>query len=141
MNLAIRYRLAGLALDAAIVCAYWVVGIAAGHGVGTIGYLMLNGSFGAWGLPMVLGWVAIGAFVAAVLIPKRWIYGLVLLLALALLGTSWGLFVSETELFAVSFPASLAFVGLATVRFPFLCRHLLSRTSFAPHRQGEDRGD
>ena len=117
-----RQRLLGLAFDAVVVMTFGGVWISAGHAMAPLGLIMLLGTVDAWGLPMEVGWVAIGFLVIATILPWNRLYGSVVLAGLATLAGSWWIFVSQSGSIGYAWPLSIPFLATLVARVVYLVR-------------------
>jgi hypothetical protein len=117
----------GLAFHAAVLVAFGVVLIGAGHGVAPIGLLLFLGHAEVWYPPMALGWLGIAILGIAALAPWRFVHASLSVLGLLALAASWILFISQSEVIPITLALSLPFIGVCTARV----LHLVTRVGRA----------
>jgi hypothetical protein len=103
----------------ALLCAFAVPIIAAGHGAGPIGLLLFFGAWDAWGSPLNFGWLGIICLGASCFASGR-LYLCVAAASLALLGISWVLFYEATESVGLTIATSLPLLIIACGSLVFL---------------------
>jgi hypothetical protein len=105
-------RLSAVVVSLVLTLTFAVIVIAAGHGVGPIGFVLIAGSLDAWGFRLVFGWLALVSSWASPFIGQRGIYLGIRVCSIALFVTSWlGFFTaSESDVFTLitSVPFALA---------------------------------
>jgi hypothetical protein len=115
-----RRRAVGLAIDLGVCAGFATVWVAAGHGAGPVGLLMVLGHADAWGLPMGLGWAAVATLAVLPLVPWRWPYLAAALAGLALLLASWFVFVARSQDAGLPMMTSVQFAGALVARLWYL---------------------
>ena len=100
----------------ALVAAFAVVIVAAGHGVGPVGLLLVLGSFSAWGLHMVIGWVGVLLTLAALFCSRVRLHVGLAVGGLVFLAVAWVLFLTASEDPGLTLMTATPFLVLSAVR-------------------------
>ena len=115
-SVSVPQRLGALVLTVVLVAAFaWII-IPAGHGAGPIGYLMVLGTFSAWGLPLVFGWGGITLLLLAVFCSTASFHASLTIAGLVCIVISWSFFILASEMFRPTLLMSIPFLLLCILR-------------------------
>jgi hypothetical protein len=110
-----------------VIAAFSNVWLAAGHGIGLIGLLMVTGSTAAWGLPRAIGWAGVLALMILPLMPWRLPYIVLTAIGLGGLTVSLLLFVSRSEAPGLALVSACVFFGAVIARAVYLLGQVKTR--------------
>lgn len=91
------YRILETAIALLMLVGFATTFIAAGCGVGPLGLLLVAGSFDAWGLEMITGWVGYGAIILSMFGPPSKMRRMWAGIGLAGLAASFCLFLRQAH--------------------------------------------
>lgn len=100
----------------ALLASYSVVCVAANHGIGPVGLIMVTGREGLWLLGMALGWLGWVAIFGSFVFPKGKILWSCQVTGLAFVFMSWCVFISQTIDFSFTLITSVPFLIVVVVR-------------------------
>lgn len=112
-------RVIGLAGDVALILAFCCIPIGAGHGIGPLGLLLLDGNLVAWRNPFSVGRIGIALVAIGILIPKRSLYFPLELAGLLMIVLTWLLIAFENGHVVIYFVFSIPFLAVLAARLVY----------------------
>ena len=111
-----RQRVVASMIAIALVLAFAVIIVAAGHGAGPVGMLLVLGSFSAWGLQITVGWFGVVLTLAALFFSRVRPHVELAASGLVFLAAAWVLFLTASEGPGLTLMTAAPFQALSTVR-------------------------